>query len=97
MLRAAISSADGIMSNCAFLLPMDAKHLQAHLGKNHKLMLSAKGSTSDEAQASESSGPPTKKRYTGNIGRRIALKPKPLNTKISEDIKAGKKASMKVE
>jgi hypothetical protein len=93
---AAISSADGILCNCSCLEPMDAKQLQDHVENNHELELSAKGSTSDEVEACESSGPPMKKRNTGNIGR-LALEPKLLNTKISEDIKAGKKASTNVE
>lgn len=94
---AAISSADGILSNCSSLEPMDAKQLQDHLEKKHELELSAGGSTSDEVKANEFSGPPMKKRKTGNTGRRLALEPKSLNTKISEDVKAGKKASRNFE
>jgi hypothetical protein len=74
---------------------MVAKHLQAHLEKKPQAYVVCK--RKHKRQASESSGLPTKKHYTGNFGRRIALKPKPLNTKISEDINAGKKASMNVE
>lgn len=93
---AAISSADGILCNCSRLEPMDANQLQDHLEKRHELELSVTGSTSDEVKA-KSSGPPMKKRNTGNTGRRLALEPKSLNAKISEDVKAGKKVSTNVE
>jgi hypothetical protein len=76
---------------------MDANQLQDNLEKRHELELSVTGSTSDEVKANESSGPPMKKRNTGNTGRRLALEPKSLNAKISEDVKAGKKISTNVE
>jgi hypothetical protein len=76
---------------------MDAKQLHDFLDKEHELEISAKESLRNEVEESEYSEPLMKKRNTGNIGRRIALEPKPLNAKICEDIKAGKKVSANVE
>ncbi|KAG4436365.1 hypothetical protein IFR05_008155 [Cadophora sp. M221] len=94
---AAKSSADGILCNCSSVEPMNAKELQDHLNQRHELDLSADERTSNKVVAIDSSGPPMKKRNTGTTGRRIALEPKSLNTQITANIKAGKKASMSTE
>jgi hypothetical protein len=86
---ATVSTSDGIMCNCPCLEPMDAKELEDHLGKQH-VKFAIPEAKRNMTEADETSEAQSKRR---NVGRRIAMQPKSLNTRVGEAMKAGQNAS----
>ena len=76
------------MCNCPYLEPMGAKELEDHLGERH-VKLTIPEAKRNMTEADEASEAQSKRR---NVGRRIVMQPKSLNTRVGEAMKAGENA-----